>query len=40
MREDILALVYSAVDEIDPMTADGAALAKSPMRACSAAIPA
>jgi D-alanine--poly(phosphoribitol) ligase subunit 2 len=30
MRADILALVYSAIDEVDPMTADGAALAKSP----------
>ena len=30
MREDILALVYSAMDEIDPITADGAPLGKSP----------
>ena len=30
MREDILSLVYSAMDEIDPLTVNGSALAKSP----------
>jgi len=30
LREDILALVYSAMEEIDPMTAEGVPLAKSP----------
>jgi len=30
LREGILALVYSAMDEIDPMTADGAPLGKYP----------
>ena len=30
MREDILAMVYSAIDEIEPTTADGALLAKAP----------
>jgi acyl carrier protein len=30
MREDILALVYAAIDEIDPQTAGGEPLKKSP----------
>lgn len=30
MREDILALVYSAMDEVDPLTASGSPLAKDP----------
>jgi D-alanine--poly(phosphoribitol) ligase subunit 2 len=30
LRKDILALVYSAMEEIDPMTAEGVPLAKSP----------
>lgn len=30
MREDILALVYSAIDEVDPLTAAGAPLTKTP----------
>ena len=30
MRADILALVYSAMDEVDPLTVNGAPLAKAP----------
>ena len=30
MREDILALIYSAMDEVDPMTAGGEPLQKTP----------
>ena len=29
MREDILALVYSAIDEVDPVTSSGSPLEKS-----------
>jgi len=30
LREDILALVYSAMDEVDPLGADGRPLEKNP----------
>lgn len=30
MREDILALIYASIDEVDPVTAAGNPLAKSP----------
>jgi len=30
LREDILALVYSAIDDVDAVTAEGAPLQKSP----------
>lgn len=30
MREDILTLVYSAMDEVDPLSADGSRLEKTP----------
>ena len=30
MREDILTLVYSAMDEIDPLTGNGSPLVKNP----------